>query len=496
MLRFGGDDKPRQAAQASSGRGFNNLYGDAAPSSVHDKVEAIEHSPGERPGHRLVGRAKECFASMSTAARQPAESAKADHGRSARKPSEIPAVGWKEIALRSWKEGTNDNIGLVAAGVAFYAFLALVPLLGATVLTYGLVADPQTVVEHAGSITNMLPGEAGQLISQQLVSVVQTSGGKKGLGLLLALAIALWGARNAAGSVVIALNIAYEEEETRGFIKKNVLALLMTIGAVLLALLAGGAMGVLAGLEELLPDIGPVGSFIFKLLTYALLGAIAAAAVATLFRYAPARDKARWTWLTPGSLLFAAGWMLLTLGFGIYVRNFGNYGATYGSLSAIVVMLTWLYLSAYLLLFAAEINSEIEHQTEKDTTTGAEKPVGARNAWSADHVAAGKTEAGKETEDGGEKQPQPKPAAEAQPVRPATRMATTSGQRSADEDGHPYLVSRVSSRAGQLAGARKISMVSSGLATLGLGMLKKRGREKTGAVLLATAAGLALLRRR
>ncbi|MCW3797272.1 YihY/virulence factor BrkB family protein [Sphingomonas sp. BN140010] len=427
---------------------------------------------------------------MATAARPPADSPQADHGRTAEKPTEIPVVGWKEIALRSWKEGTDDNIGLVAAGVAFYGFLALVPLLGATVLTYGLVAEPQTVLRHAGAITNMLPGEAGQLISQQLIQVVQTSGGKKGLGLLLALAIALWGARNAAGSVVIALNIAYEEKETRGFIKKNVLALLMTIGAVLLALLAGGAMGVLAGLEKLLPDIGPVGSFLAKLLTYAVLGAIAAAAVATLFRYAPARDKAKWTWLTPGSIAFAVGWIVLTLAFGIYVRNFGNYGATYGSLSAIVVMLTWLYLSAYLLLFAAEINSELEHQTEKDTTSGADKPLGARNAWSADHVAAGKTAAGEEEER------KPDDAAQAPPVRQPVRLATSSGEPVGDDAGHPYLVSRVSSRAGQLAGARKISMVSSGLATLGLGMLKKRGREKTGAALLATAAGLALLRRR
>jgi len=426
---------------------------------------------------------------MATAARSPAQTPKADHGRTASKPTEIPAVGWKEIAVRSWKEGTDDNIGLVAAGVAFYAFLALVPLLGATVLTYGLVAEPQTVLRHAGSITSMLPGEAGQLISQQLVSVVETSGGKKGLGLLLALAVALWGARNAAGSVVIALNIAYEEEETRGFIKKNVLALLMTVGAVLLALLAGGAMGVLAGLEKLLPDIGPVGSFLAKLLTYAVLGAIAAGAVATLFRYAPARDKAKWTWLTPGSIAFAVGWIVLTLGFGIYVRNFGNYGATYGSLSAIVVMLTWLYLSAYLLLFAAEVNSEIEHQTEKDTTSGPEKPVGTRNAWSADNVAAGKTAAGDEEER--------KDGSEVSAPRPPVRLAASPGKPVHSEDeGHPYLVSRVSSRAGQLAGARKISMLSSGLATLGLGMLKKRGREKTGAALLATAAGLALLRRR
>jgi membrane protein len=410
-----------------------------------------------------------------------------DRGQSASRPTEIPAPGWKEIALRAWKETGKDNLGIVAAGVAFYGFLALVPLLGATVLTYGLIADPATVVRDAGSITNMLPGETGQLIGEQLVSVVETSGGKKGFGLLLALAIALWGARNAAGSLITALNIAYEEEETRGFIKTNLLALLMTLGAVLLALFAGGAMGVLAGLESWLPNIGTVGAFLFQLLTYALLGAIAAGAAATLFRYGPSRDRAKWVWLTPGSLLFAGGWLLLTLLFGIYVRNFGNYGATYGSLSAIVVLLTWLYFSSFLLLFAAEINSEVEHQTKQDTTTGPDQPLGSRGAWSADHVAAGKTETTKDQE-------QSSGLSKASATGSNRQAVAQSKPKEPGE--HPYLTSRVTSRAGQLAGARKISMLSSGLATLGLGFLKTRGKEKTGAALLATAAGLAFLRRK
>lgn len=425
--------------------------------------------------------------------------AASNKGRSAEKPSEIPAPGWKEIALRTWKEAGKDNVGIVAAGVAFYGFLALVPLMGAIVLTYGLFAEPATVLRHAGSITGMIPGEAGQLIGQQLISVVETSGGKKGLGLLVALAVAIWGARNAAGSVVTALNIAYEEEEKRGFIKVNLLAIGMTVGAVLLALLAGGAIGMLGFVQHLFPDLGPVGAFFWKLLTYLLLGGVAAAAAATLFRYGPSREKARWTWLTPGSIAFAAVWILLTLGFGFYVSNFGNYGATYGSLSAIVVLLTWLYLSSYVLLFAAELNSEIEHQTEKDTTEQSAKPLGTRGAWAADHVAAGKTETSEDEEQSsglskasatGEQAGGPKSSGQSLTVGQA-REDVTSG-----ESEHPYLTSRVTSRAGQIAGARKIGMVTSGLATLGLGFLKKRGKEKTGAALLATAAGLALLRRK
>lgn len=411
---------------------------------------------------------------MATAA------ATADRGRSATKPTEIPRPGWIDIAKRTWKEVGKDNVGIVAAGVAFYFFLALVPLLGATVLTYGLFASPETVVRQAQGLTAFLPGEAAKLIGEQLLNVVETNDGKKGFGLIAAILIAFWGARNAAGAIVTALNIAYEEEEKRNFVQATALALAMTVGAVLMAGIVGAAIAVLSAIEKLLPDAGAVGRFFFSALTYVMLAAIAAAAAATLYRYGPSRKKARWTWLTPGSIFFAVVWLLLTLGFGFYVRNFASYGATYGALSSVIVLLTWLYLSSYVLLFGAELNSEVEHQTARDTTArGGDKPLGARGAWSADHVAAGK----EETKGG------------AEGLGDATPVATSAPTISQPSD-HAYLTSRIASRTGQLAGARKISMLSSGLATLGLGFLKRRGREKTGAVLLVTAAGLALLKRR
>lgn len=417
---------------------------------------------------------------MATAASQTP-----DKGQSARKPTEIPAAGWMEIAKRTWKEAQSDNVGIVAAGVAFYFFLALVPLIGATVLTYGLFASPETVARQASALANFLPGEAAKLIGEQLMNVVQTSGGKKGFGLLAAIAVAFWGARNAASSIVTALNIAYEEEEKRGFVRTTLLALAMTAGAILMAGFVAAATAVLAAVENLFPAAGPVGHFIFGVLTYALLAGIAAAAAATLYRYGPSREKAKWTWLTPGSIFFAAVWLLLTVGFGFYVRNFGNYGATYGSLSAVVVLLTWLYLSSYVLLFGAELNSEIEHQTARDTTSaGGERPLGSRGAWSADHVAQEEGTDARPTT--GFSDQEQRPAAAGRSVR----------QRDASSGDHPYLASRITSRAGQVAGARKISMLSSGLATLGLGFLKQRGKEKAGAALLVTAAGLALLKRK
>ena len=301
-------------------------------------------------------------------------------------PWQMPRATWLAVARRSWAEASDDNIGLVAAGVAFYAFLAIVPLLGAIVLSYGLLAEPATVIANVQTLAAAMPADAARLVGEQLMNVVQTSEGKKGFGLLLALALALFGARNGAGAVVTALNIAYEEKEKRGFVRLTLVNLAITLAAVVAAITAGLAVTALAALESVLPD-APGVAVAGKIVSYLLLMLVAAAAAATLYRYGPSRARARWTWITPGSLLTAAGWVVLTLGFGIYVANFGNYNATYGSLGAVVVLLTWLYLSSYLLLFGAELNSEFEHQTAHDTTTGAPAPLGARGAWVADHVA-------------------------------------------------------------------------------------------------------------
>jgi membrane protein len=405
--------------------------------------------------------------------------------REANSPTQIPPQGWKEVALRTWHESTQDNIGIVAAGVAFYGFLAMVPLLGASVLTYGLFADPQSVVRHAQSLTSMLPADVAKLIGQQLLNVVHTSGGKKGLGLIVALAIAFWGARNAASSVVTALNIAYEEKETRSFVRVTLLSLEITAGAVVMALLVAGAVGLLAALQDLVPGLGTVGVILGKVITYLFLAAVAAAAAATMFRYGPARHEAKWKWITPGSVFFAAVWILLTLGFGFYVANFGNYGATYGSLSAVIVLLTWLYLSSYVLLLGAELNSELEKQTAKDTTVGAPQPLGQRNASSADQVAAGKTSSGSADNTSPLSDEPSAPSDSSGLAKPAPASSD-----------HPYLTSRATARAGHLAGLRHVGMVSSILATLGLSKLRRRGSEATGAALLLSAAGLSLLKRK
>ena len=280
--------------------------------------------------------------------------------RAATSPFAMSLGAWKDVLLASLSEAGDDNVGIVAAGVAFYGFLALVPLLGAIVLIYGLLAEPKTVLHDMRALTSVMPTDAAKLIGEQLMNVVQTSGSKKGFGLLLAIGLALFGARSAAGSVVTALNIAYEEKEKRSFIVVNLLALGITAVAVCVAVLAVVAIAALGHLQALLPFTPGFVLVLGKVVSYIAFALGAAAAAATLYRYGPCRPDSRWVWLTPGSLFSAVLWVALTLGFGIYVSRFGNYNATYGSLGAVVVLLTWIYLSSYVLLFGAEINSELE----------------------------------------------------------------------------------------------------------------------------------------
>ncbi|MDQ0837007.1 YihY/virulence factor BrkB family protein [Sphingomonas faeni] len=299
----------------------------------------------------------------------------------------MSAREWWKVLKRTWAEGNDDNIGLIAAGTAFYGFAAIVPLLASVVLIYGLVADTETVVANIRALFNVLPDDAARVIGDQLATVVNTSEGKKGFGLVIALGIALYGGTKGASSIVTALNIAYEEKETRGFIALYLLAFAITGGAVLLALVAALSTAAFALLDSLIPGAPDILLLGIRLVSYGVLASLGVTAAACLYRFGPNRRKAKWAWLTPGSLAATLVWLGATIGFGIYVSRFGNYGATYGSLSAVIVLLTWLWLSAYVFLLGAELNSELEHQTTADTTTGTPTPMGTRGATVADTVA-------------------------------------------------------------------------------------------------------------
>jgi len=310
-------------------------------------------------------------------------------GHQASSPAEMPARAWTDIAKRTYTRTWDDNIGLVAAGVAFYAFFALLSLLGLIVLGYGFFADPITVIEHMRTLIGILPSDVILLIGDQLMTAVKSSEGTKGLGIVIAGIVALYGGTNGAAALLTALNIAYEEKEKRSLARFYLIALGMTVAALAAALFALAATSAVALLQDWAPLATPAAVIAGKVVGYVLIALVAAAVAATLYRYGPSRENARWKWITPGSAFAAVSWLLLTLLFGWYVTNLTDYSATYGSLGATVGLLTWLYLSAYVFMIGAELNSEIEHQTAKDSTTGEARPLGERGAWAADNVAYG-----------------------------------------------------------------------------------------------------------
>ena len=304
-------------------------------------------------------------------------------GASAEKPTEVPAKGWWQIARRGLKEFSNDNMALIAAGVAFYAFLALVPTLIAAMLIYGLVTSPSEVQQQVTSFSSALPAEAQKLLQQQMTSLAASSKRGLSIGVIISLLLALWSASGGTGNLINAVNTAYDEKETRNFVKKRGLALVLTVGAILFFAVAASLIAVFPAVANAI-GLGGFARAGFEALRWVVLLVVIAIALAVLYKVAPDRDNAKVRWVSVGAMVATLVWIVASLGFSIYVNNFGSYGKTYGSLAGVVVLLLWLWLSVVAVLLGAEINAEAEKQTVRDTTTGPDKPLGERGALKAD----------------------------------------------------------------------------------------------------------------
>ena len=308
-------------------------------------------------------------------------------GATANSPWSMPSSAWIQVLKRVYVMIGFHELGLLAAGLAFFVFLALTPLIAATVMIYGLVGDPAAVQAQMEAIVHLVPSEAAKLIQDQLLQIVTTSTGVTGFALVIALFFAVYGGMRAASGMISALNIINEEHETRSILRLTLRAAALTLAAVLIALTGLLAGGLFAWLQtQTGVFLGGVTELLFKLLTWAAAIALGTAGFALIMRYGPDRRPAKWRWLTPGSLLATLLWMLVSFGFSLYVAYISDYNATYGSLSAIVVFLMWLFLSAYGVLLGALLNAEIERQTYCDTTAGPARLPGERGAVLADQV--------------------------------------------------------------------------------------------------------------
>ena len=307
-------------------------------------------------------------------------------GRLARRPMDIPWSGWKRVIQRTAREVITDRISLCAAGCAFYATLALFPAISMLVSIYGLAFDPQTVGPQLAVLRDLLPPSAYQLISDRVQMLVSKPPGTLTFSLLLSIMIALWSSATGTKSILGALNLAYEERETRSFLKFQMTALGMTLGGILAAVIGLASLVLLPvliaffGISTYAAVIARVGSLV-ALVVFVL------AALSLLYRYGPSRRSAGWHWITPGSAVATLLWLLASALFSYYVGHLASYDSTYGPLGAVVGVMMWFYVSALVVLVGAELNAELELQTLHDTTDGVERPIGARGAYVADHVA-------------------------------------------------------------------------------------------------------------
>ncbi|AEA24547.1 ribonuclease BN [Pseudonocardia dioxanivorans CB1190] len=307
-------------------------------------------------------------------------------GRRARTPAQVPPAGWWQVTRRAWAEAKADNVPILAGGVAFFAFLALFPALIAAITVYGLVADPAQVGDQVDRLAAILPAAARPIVADQLGAVSSAGTGALGVGLVVSLLAALWSASAGTMNLIRATNLAYDEEETRGFLRLRGTALGLTLAAIVFVLLAVALVAAMPAVFEAV-GLGGAGLVVAQVVRWVLLVVLVVVALAVVYRVAPDRDAPKFRWVSVGAVVATVLWLVGSIVFSVYVDNFGSYNKTYGALAGAVVLLLWLYLTSYIVLLGAEINAESERQTARDTTRGPAEPMGARGADAADTVA-------------------------------------------------------------------------------------------------------------
>ena len=303
-------------------------------------------------------------------------------GRAADNPAQIPPPGLKDVVWRISGDITKDRILLTAAGVSFYLLLSLVPTLTAFVSIYGLFYDSANVLDHVDLLRGIVPPGAVEVVNNQLTRLTSENSNTLGWTLLVSLGIALWSASAGVKAMFEAMNVAYHEQEKRNFLQVALVSIMFTLCGAIAAVLVIAVVVIMPMLVKLLPGGGlewavRIGSYGAMLVVLSLM-------IAALYRWGASREEARWRWISPGVVLAVVALGAGSVGLSWYVSNFSDNSATYGTLGAVIGLMTWLWISATVVIIGAVVNSELEHQTRRDTTTGERLPMGERGAYVAD----------------------------------------------------------------------------------------------------------------
>ena len=305
-----------------------------------------------------------------------------NNARSVTPAAEIPASGWKDIFWRVFKGFSEDRIMLVAAGVTFYALLAIFPAIAALVSLYGLVADPNSIQSHLNDFSGALPGGATQIIGDQVKAIASKGGGSLGIGFVVGLGVALWSANAGMKAMFDALNVVYEVPEKRGFVSLTIRSLTFTVGTILVLILALGALVVVPIVLNFV-GLGGVVQWLLWAARWPVLLVVVGLALAVLYRYGPSQDNARWRWITPGSGFASIVWLGASMLFSWYVASFGSYNKTYGALGAAIGFMTWIWISTIIVMMGGEINAQMERQTKLRAPKGEAGALTSRSGKAA-----------------------------------------------------------------------------------------------------------------
>ncbi|WP_244598493.1 YihY/virulence factor BrkB family protein [Rhizobium tubonense] len=306
-------------------------------------------------------------------------------GRAAETPNEIPAKGLKDVLYRVTSGVLEDRVTLIAAGVTYYLLLALFPALGALVSLYGFVADTTTIATHIGFLSQLFPRGSFDLINNQLTALTEQKPQTLSIGFVTGLVIALWSANNGIKALCDAMNVAYKEAESRGFIRYNLISLVFTFGAVVIAAALIAAIGVVPAVLSYL-WLDRWAEILIRLARWPAILGLTLSGIVLLYRYGPSREQAKLRWLSWGAALTTLLWLLASIAFSFYLDHFANYNATYGTLGALIAFMVWVWILIIILIVGAELNAELEHQTAKDSTVGPPRPMGERGAHVADTI--------------------------------------------------------------------------------------------------------------
>lgn len=321
------------------------------------------------------------------AARLMREEGAAELGRHAESPTDIAWPGWRAVLRRTAIEIISERAALAAAGCAFYGTLALFPAISMLISIYGLLFDPQTVLPQLALLQDLLPPAAFQLIAERVKLLVSRPPGSLTTSLFFSTAVTLWSSAAGTKSIIAALNMTYQERETRSFLMYQAVAFTFTI-LVMVGTVLG--LGLLVALPALLNFFGFAAHqrALIRVASFALLILSVLAGLSLLYRFGPSRRMPRWSWVTPGSVAATLLWVAASTLFSIYVAEFATYDAMYGPLGTVVAVMMWFYVTGYAVLLGAGLNAELELQTARDSTDGPPRPIGRRGAYVADHVAA------------------------------------------------------------------------------------------------------------